>query len=104
MLSPMPNLTSSSMPTPTRRCRLRLMVLPALLVLLQLCGGMISWAQQSVLVVAAGAADGRARLVVDAKNTAGSPLPPQSFSLTAERQTQLAKPGPLLFDRLTAAL
>jgi hypothetical protein len=83
---------------------MRLMVLPTLLVLLQFCGGTISWAQQSVPVVAAGATDGRARLVVEATNTAGSRPRPQSVFLTAQRQTQLARPGPLLFDRLTAAL
>ena len=92
------------MPTPTSRRRLRWIVLPTLLVLLQLWGGTISWAQQAVRVVAAGATDGQARLVVDARDTAASALPPQSFSVPADGQSQPARAGPLLSDRLTAAL
>ena len=80
---------------------MRWIVLPTLLVLLQLCGGTISWAQQAVRVVAAGATDGQARRVVNARDTAASSLPPQSF-VTADGRRQPASAGPLLFDRLTA--
>ena len=78
---------SSSMPTPSSRRRVRWTVLPTLLVLLQLCGATIGWAQQAVRVVAAGATDGQARLVVDVRDAARSPPPPQSFSVTADGQT-----------------
>ena len=104
MPSTVPTPTSSSLPTPTSRRRLRWIVLATLLVLLQLCGGTISWAQQTVRVAAAGATDGQARLVADARDTAASALPPQSFSVTADGQRQPARAGPLLSDRLTAAL
>jgi hypothetical protein len=80
------------------------MVLPTLLVLLQLWAATISWVQQAVRVVAASATDGHARLVVDARDTAASSLPPQSFSVTADGRSQPARAGPLLSDRLTAAL
>jgi len=83
---------------------MRWIVLPILLVLLQLCGGTICWAQQAVRVVAAGATDGQARLVVDVRDTAASSLPPQSLSVTADGRRQPASAGPLLSDRLTAAL
>ena len=101
----MPTPTSSSLPTPTSRRRLRWIVLLTLLVFLQLWGGTISWAQQAVRVVAAGATDGQARLVLDARDTAASSLPPQSFSpsVTVDGQRQPARAGPLLSDRLTAA-
>ena len=81
---------------------MRWMVLPTLLVLLQLWAATISWAQQAVRVVAASATDGHARLVVDARDTAASSLPPQSFSVTADGRSQPARAGPLLSDRLTA--
>ena len=83
---------------------MRWMVLPTLLVLLQLWAATISWVQQAVRVVAASATDGHARLVVDARDTAASSLPPQSFSVTADGRSQPARAGPLLSDRLTAAL
>src|SRR3954464_1495993 len=102
MSATMPAPTSSSMPTPTGRRRLRWIVLPVLLVLLQLCGGTICWAQQSVRVVAAGATDGHDRRVVDASDTAASSLPAQSLSVRADGQGQPARAGPLLSDRLTA--
>ena len=92
------------MPTPSRSRRVRWTVLATLLVLLQLWGGTIGWAQQAVRVVAASATDGQARLVVDVRDGARSPLTPQSFSVTADGQTQPARAGPLLSDRLAMAL
>jgi hypothetical protein len=75
---------------------MRWTVLPTLLVLLQLWGGAIAWAQQEVRVVAASATDRQARLVIDARDAARSPLPPQSVSVTAALRSryQLTLPVP----------
>ena len=83
---------------------MRWTVLPTLLVLLQLCGGTISWAQQAVRVVAAGATDGQARLVVDRRDTAGPRCPRSASPSPHDGQRQHARAGPLLSDRLTAAV
>jgi hypothetical protein len=87
------------MPTPTSNRRLRWTVVPTLLVLLQLWGGTIGWPQHAPTVVAATPTDGQARLVIDARDAARAPLPPQSFSVTAalrsRDQPTLPVPGNL---------
>ena len=106
---------SSSTPTPFRSCRPRgaalIAALAALLIALPLVGARSGWAgqpttpaQPTIAAVAAGAVDGRGRLVLDLPSADRFALSPESFSVSVAGQPLPTTAGPVMSDRLTMAV
>ena len=106
---------SSSTPTPFRSCRPRgaplIAALAALLIALPLVGARSGLAgqpttpaQPTIAAVAAGAVDGRGRLVLDLPSADRFALSPESFSVSVAGQPLPSTAGPVMSDRLTMAV